>query len=90
MSDAERPKIEFPCADYPIKVLGVAGDELRELVVSVMSRHDPSFDSQSLKENASSKGRFTAYTAMILATGETQLQNIYQELKQHSAVKMVL
>lgn len=87
--DQEPPKIEFPC-EYPIKVMGRSGSELQALVVEVMSRHAPDFDQGTIVVRDSSKGTFQAITVTITCTGVDQLQAIFDELKGHELVNMVL
>lgn len=86
----EAPKIEFPCENYPIKVLGDAGPELHSLVIEVMERHAPGFDQARITINESSKGRFQSVTVWITATGEPQLRAIHEELRIHRMIKMVM
>lgn len=92
MSDStpDAPKIEFPCEDYPIKVLGDAGDELHQLVIEVMERHAPGFDQTRIKVKDSRNGTYQSLTVWITATGEQQLKTIHQELVASSVTKMVL
>jgi len=90
MSNSDAPKIEFPCEDYPIKIMGDAGDALHRLVIEVMSRHAPGFDVTRIKTKDSSKGRFQSLTVWITATGIEQLEALHQELKASGIVKMVL
>ncbi|MGD8175737.1 YbeD family protein [Marinimicrobium sp. ARAG 43.8] len=92
MSDhqPDAPKIEFPCENYPIKVLGDAGDELPQLVVEVMERHAPGFDQSRIRVKASRNGTYQSLTVWITATGEPQLKSIHQELIASSVTKMVL
>ena len=85
----EAPKIEFPC-DYPIKVVGNAGSELHALVLEVMEIHAPGFDQTRITIRDSRNGNFQAITATITATGESQLQAIFADLKVSSLVKIVL
>ena len=89
MTEQEAPKIEFPC-DYPIKVMGDAGQGLHSLVVEVMERHAPGFDQASISVRDSSKGTFQSITVTITATGKPQLQAIFDDLKTSKLVKMVL
>lgn len=84
------PKIEFPCDDYPIKVMGDAGDQLYQLVIDVMSEHAPGFDQQKMTVKDSSKGRFQSITVSITATGIEQLDTIHKALRRSGIVKMVL
>jgi len=84
------PKIEFPCSDYPIKVMGDAGDELQIHVVSVFSEHVLDFDVETLRVRESAQGRYQSITVTINATGKEQLQAIFTDLKRSATVKMVL
>jgi len=85
----DAPKIEFPC-EYPIKVMGTAGAELHETVITVMRTHAPGFDEASLSVRDSNKGNYQSVTVTITATGKEQLQAIFEDLKKHHCVKMVL
>lgn len=86
----EDVKIQFPCPDYPIKVMGTAGKDLHELVVEVFHRHAPGFDSETIVIRDSAKGTFQSLTVTIEATGVDQLQAIFDDLKSNKLVKMVL
>lgn len=90
MSEQKPPKIEFPCVNYPIKVMGDAGAELHTLVIEVMARHDSDFDSACVLVRDSSKGKFQSVNVCITATGVDQLQCIFEDLKKNPIVKMVL
>ena len=90
MSQQEPPKIEFPCPNYPVKVMGDAGLELHDLVIEVMTRHVVDFQAGHISVRDSTKGRFQSLTVMITATGEDQLQAIFQDLKKNPIVRMVL
>lgn len=89
MSEQVPPKIEFPC-DYPIKVMGVAGEELHTVVKEVMFRHAPGFDETTITVRDSTQGNYQAVTVTITATGVHQLQAIFTDLKSCTCVKMVL
>jgi uncharacterized protein len=90
MADPKPPKIEFPCHDYPIKVLGDAGEELQQLVIEVMERHAPDFDQTCLKVRDSRNGRYQSFTVCITATGEDQLRAINDDLRASPLTKMVI
>jgi putative lipoic acid-binding regulatory protein len=89
MSQAEPPKIEFPC-DYPIKVLGRSSEEYRGIILEVFERHAPGFDQQTIQVKDSAKGTFTSLTITITATGEKQLDALHQDLLATGHVKMVI
>lgn len=90
MSQPDAPKIEFPCKDYPIKVMGDAGDELHALVIEVFNKHAPGFDPEHIRIKASSKGSFQSITVLVTATGVAQLEALHNDLRASSLVKMVL
>jgi len=90
MTEQKPPKIEFPCVDYPIKIVGDAGDELQVHVARVFSRHVDNFDVETISVRESSQGRYQSITVSINATGETQLKAIFEDLKLSEAVKIVL
>ena len=89
MSETEAPKITFPC-EYPIKVMGLAGEELHSTVKMIMVRHAPGFDETTLCIRDSAQGTYQSVTVTITATGVDQLQTIFNELKSSRCVKMVL
>lgn len=85
----EAPKIEFPC-DYPVKVLGRQVDEFETVILEVVGRHAPGFDSETVSLRASRKGRFVALTVTITATGPEQLDALHRDLMETGLVQMVL
>ncbi|MBB5212755.1 YbeD family protein [Microbulbifer hydrolyticus] len=89
-SEQQPPKIEFPCEDYMVKVVRDTDDEVHEFVMEVMRRHAPELDESQLKHKPSRNGKFTSVTFFILATGEPQLKALFEELKAHPGVYMVL
>jgi putative lipoic acid-binding regulatory protein len=89
-TDVKAPKIEFPCANYPIKVIGEAGEGFADLVVEVILRHAPDLDSDTLIVRDSRTGRFLSVQVSITATGVEQLQAIHNDLRATGRVHMVL
>lgn len=87
--DSPRPLIEFPCENYPIKVLGDAFVGFQEEVLVVMRKHAQVCGTPAPLK-ASRNGRFSALTVNIVATGEPQLKRLHKELKSLGFVKMVL
>ncbi len=88
--DIQAPKIEFPCPRYPIKVIGHAGDDFIDLVLSIISRHAPDLDRSTLVTRDSKNGRYLAVQVLITATGIEQLQAIHADLQATGRVHMVL
>jgi len=90
VTEKDAPKIEFPCPDYPVKVMGEANDEMTALVMEVMTLEAPGFDRQKITVKGSSKGRFQSITVFITATGVPQLERIHQTLVASPLIKLVL
>lgn len=90
MATTEPPKIEFPCENYVIKVIGDAHDEFKQLVIDIVKVHAPDLDETKVTENNSSNGRFHAIRLFINATGIEQLKAIHDALKATGRVHMVL
>ncbi|AYN95698.1 MULTISPECIES: DUF493 domain-containing protein [Pseudomonas] len=89
-TDTQAPKIEFPCDNYPIKVIGDAGDGFTDLVVEIIQRHAPDLDVTTLVTRDSRNGRFLSVQVLIRATGVEQLQSIHSDLRTTGRVHMVL
>jgi len=90
MTDQEPPKIEFPCENYPIKIMGDATEAMLEFALATTERYAPDFDRTTATVKGSSKGRFHSVTVFITATGLEQLQDLHQTLIASDSVKMVL
>lgn len=84
------PKIEFPCPDYPIKVVGRKSDTFKGLVVEVAQQFAPDLDLATVSVQDSSKGTFQSVRFKITATGEKQLQDMHEALKATGQVNMVI
>jgi len=83
------PKIEFPCA-YPIKVMGIASEDFQQDILALVQRHAPEVSEKHVKVRPSNKGNYLAITVTIEATGIDQLSVLFEDLKAHTSVKMVL
>jgi putative lipoic acid-binding regulatory protein len=90
MNVSERPVIEFPCEDYPIRVIADASDSLRQDVVDIVRTHDAGFREHTVDERSSRGGRYTSVRLSIRATGEPQLRALHAELMAHPLVRLVL
>ena len=90
MTTQEPPKITFPCADYPIRVMGTAGAAFQAFVFSVFDQHAPGYDRDKVIIRPSRNGNYESVTIAIEATGTEQLEALFQALKADTRVKMVL
>lgn len=89
-TDIQAPKIEFPCERYPIKVIGDAGDGFSDLVIEIIQRHAPGFDTTTLVSRDSRNGRYLSVQVLITATSVEQLEAIHVDLRATGRVHMVL
>ena len=89
MADQKETLLEFPC-DFPIKIMGLASNDLAQAVLEVVVRHDPGFDGATMEMRASSGGKYVSLTCTVKATSKPQLDALYMELTSHPLVKVVL
>jgi putative lipoic acid-binding regulatory protein len=88
-TDIKSHKIEFPCNDYPIKVIGDTSVGFTDAVMEVLEKH-ATVDLKTLAERQSSNGKYTTVQLHIVATGEDQLRDINSALRATGFVHMVL
>lgn len=89
VNEPKAPKIEFPC-QYPIKVIGTAGDDFAEVICEVVEKHAPGVDTTAVEIKDSKNGRFLSLRVVITATGQEQLEALHRDLKATGRVHMVL
>ena len=91
MSDTpEAPKIEFPCEDYPIKIVGHNQDDFRGFVIETVQIHAPDLDISKVTVAGSRTGKYLSVRISITATSEQQLINLHEDLKASGRVQTVL
>ena len=90
MPEDEAPKIAFPCADYPIKVLARASDDLRARLDAVFARHFGAFDIERVIARNSARQNFVSYTYIMHVNDPAQLGAVHVELMSETGVVMVL
>lgn len=81
--------LEFPCV-FPLKIMGLAGDDFAPAVLAVVLAHDPSFDAASMETRHSSGGKYLGLTCSVNATSQAMLDALYRALTAHPLVKVVL
>lgn len=87
MTDKEL--LQFP-TDYPIKVVGHAGTDLRVRIDTIMARHVPTSDLTTATERRSGQGKYIAISYSIVARGKPQIIALVEELGAAHGVIMVL
>jgi putative lipoic acid-binding regulatory protein len=83
------PAQEFP-SEFPIKVMGRQGSDLRALTQAIIERHAGPIGDSHVKTRTSADGNFLALTYFVVATGREQLDTIYRELTACKSVLMAL
>jgi uncharacterized protein len=81
--------IEFPC-EFPLKVMGLAGQDFDSLVVEIVRRHVAEIDDGAVRVKPSSAGKFVSLTVTVWVETKQQLEGLYTELSGHERVLMVL
>lgn len=81
--------LEFPC-EFPIKIMGKAHEDLKNLVLNTLAEHAPEFDADTLTIKESKDANYHAITAVIHAKSKAQLDRIYEILSANKLVLMAL
>ena len=81
--------LEFPC-DFPLKIMGLAQDNLGQEVLGVIHKFAPDYDGKNMEMRASSAGKYVSLTCTIHAQSKSQLDDLYRALTSHPLVKVVL
>ena len=84
-----RSLIDYPSA-FPIKVMGIHGEEFEAAVTAVAQQFDPAFDASTVERRPSKGGNYLGLTLTITATSREQLDELYRTLSKHPLVKVVL
>lgn len=79
----------FPM-DYPIKLIGVASDELHGAVVEILVKHFPEFDQATIKVQPSRTGKYHSLTAQLVFTELEQVHALYADLAACPLIKTAL
>lgn len=86
----EQPKIEFPCEQYPVKIIGDHCADYVQTVLDVVCEHASDFDPASAEQQLSSNGRFCSVRVRITAHSAEHLNELNEALRQTGKVRMVL
>lgn len=87
---AETPKIEFPCANYSMKIVGRKTPEYQAWVVQCVQQLAPELDPSNVQVVDSRKGTFQSIRLAITAQSEAHLKQIHQALMASGKVTLVL
>ncbi len=90
MSNQEAPKIQFPCENYPIKVVGNNENDFKGYVLETVQVHCPDLDIEQVTLQESRTGKFLSVRLFITARGEEHLDRLHKDLKSSGRVHTVL
>ena len=79
--------LEFPTV-LNFKVMGVACDELPDLIIAELQKHTPGDYSPKIK--ASSKGNYHSVSMPVTVTSKEHIEKIYKTLMAIDQVRYVL
>lgn len=79
----------FPM-DYPIKLIGLAGDELRYAVIDIFLKHFPDFEGDSVSITPSRTGKYHSITAQLRFLELEQVHAVYADLAACPLIKTAL
>ncbi|MDC9720213.1 MAG: DUF493 family protein [Gammaproteobacteria bacterium] len=84
------PKIEFPCANYSMKIVGRKTAGYSAWVVQCVSELAPDLDPKKVQVVDSRNGNFQSVRLAIIAKSADHLTQIHQTLMASGKVKLVL
>lgn len=79
----------FPM-DYPIKLIGLAGEQLHSAVAEILLKHFPEFEVSTLKIVPSRTGKYHSITAQLRFDELEQVHALYADLAACSHIKTAL
>ncbi len=79
----------FPM-DYPIKLIGLAGDDLRVAVLEILVKHFPDFDAETIDTQPSRTGKYHSLTAQLCFEALEQVHQVYADLAACPLIKTAL
>ena len=91
MSDnKEVPKIDFPCANYSLKIVGLKTADYHAWVMQCVQQLAPDLDPKKVQVVDSRNGTFQSIRLAVTIKSADHLQQIYQTLMVSGKVKLVL
>jgi len=81
--------LEFPC-EFPLKAMGIAGDDFDELVVAIVRNHVGDLREGAIRAKKSRSGKYVSITVTMQICSQEQLDSIYMDLSSDDRVLMLL
>ena len=86
----DAPKIDFPCENYSLKIVGRKTADYPAWVVQCVQQLAPDLDPQKVQIVDSKNGTFQSRRLAVTAQSADHLQQIHQTLMASGKVKLVL
>ena len=80
---------EFPC-DFPIKLVGPAGDDFRPFVLDIVAQHVGQLEEERIASRVSRDGKYLSLTCTFCADSRAQVDALYADLSSRDRILMVL
>lgn len=84
-----KPVLKFPC-EFPLKVIGLEGEDFITLVTGIVRRHVPDLDDREISSRLSSNGKYRSVSFHFVASSKNQMDELYQELTANERIAWVL
>ena len=81
--------IDYP-EQFPLKVLGRQGEDFEDMVLQLVRARCPQNETIAVSKRQSSGGKYISLTLTFTAYSQKQIEEIYQDLYDCSAVVMTL
>lgn len=81
----DKPEISYPCS-WSYTVIGIHSTSIEEAVISVIGQRECSFEASKTSKG----GKYCSYKLKLLVHNEDERNLIFEEIKKHKHVKMVL
>lgn len=89
-TDIHNPELWVFPMDYPISIVGLAGDTLMNEVKAILMKHTPDFDLAAIQVQPSKTGKYHSLRARLHLTSHEQVNQLYAALAAADSVKTVL
>lgn len=84
-----KPVLKFPC-EFPLRVIGLEGEDFVVLVTGIVRRHVPDLDDREISSRLSSNGKYRSVSFQFVARSKTQMDELYHELTANERIAWVL
>ncbi len=81
--------LTFPC-DYPVKAMGANNQKFLQEMLFIAQKHCEDTTEGNVRTNKSKTGKYQSVTIVVRVESRSQLEELYQEMREHKDVKWML